>query len=112
MLRVIAQLPRLRLNLQSIDDNEPSWAKNGQEIVYRSRDILMAVSVDKGLPKSVGTPRLIVRGRYQVSAFEPPAYDVSGDGRRFLMIKGDQHSDQIHVVLNWFEELKRLVPTD
>jgi len=28
------------------------------------------------------------------------------------MIKPDQGAGQIHVVLNWFEELKRLVPTD
>ena len=43
-----------------------------------------------------------------------PSYDVAADGR-FLMIKGfDSDSDlnQIHVILNWFEELKRLVPTN
>jgi hypothetical protein len=45
-------------------------------------------------------------------------YDVSHDGRRFLMIKqgdpGNQTSapQQIIVVQNWIEELKRLVPLD
>jgi hypothetical protein len=41
-------------------------------------------------------------------------YDVSPDGQRFLMLKGgeeQQAATQIHVVLNWFEELKRRVPT-
>jgi len=28
------------------------------------------------------------------------------------MIKEDQAAGQINVILNWFEELKRLVPTD
>ena len=28
------------------------------------------------------------------------------------MIKEDEDTAQINVVLNWFEELKRLVPTD
>ncbi len=42
-------------------------------------------------------------------------YDISPDGARFLMMKeGDieQEQAQINIVLNWFEELKRLVPTD
>jgi len=37
------------------------------------------------------------------------------DGQRFLMMKeGEiaQEQTQINVVLNWFEELKRLVPTN
>ncbi len=42
-------------------------------------------------------------------------YDVSADGKRLLFItRGDGASDtqsrQINVVLNWFDELKRLVP--
>jgi hypothetical protein len=40
------------------------------------------------------------------------AYDVSADGQRFLMVKElEQSPAQINVVLNWFEELKRRVPT-
>jgi len=43
-------------------------------------------------------------------------YDVSSDGKRFLMIKeaasqASQAAPQIVVVQNWQEELKRLVPT-
>jgi len=39
-------------------------------------------------------------------------YDISPDGERFLMTKSAvQEAAQINVVLNWFEELKRLVPT-
>ena len=44
-------------------------------------------------------------------------YDVSLDGKRFLMIKEGGGPNQsaappsIVVVQNWFEELKRLVPT-
>ena len=41
-------------------------------------------------------------------------FDVSPDGKRFLMIRetGEAGPEAIHVVLNWFEELKRLVPVD
>jgi hypothetical protein len=38
---------------------------------------------------------------------------VAPDGQRFLMLKADeaQATTQINVVLNWFEELKRRVPS-
>jgi hypothetical protein len=39
-------------------------------------------------------------------------FDVSPDGQRFLMLKSAAASAprQLHLVVNWFEELKRLVP--
>lgn len=47
-------------------------------------------------------------------------YAVTADGSRFLMSSdqviepGDRTAEQlrVHVVLNWHEELKRLVPTN
>ena len=40
------------------------------------------------------------------------SYDVTPDGTRFLVLKQPEQrpATQIHVVANWFEELKRLVP--
>ena len=48
---------------------------------------------------------------------EGRSYDVSPDGQRFLTVKPNKLDEdapppQINIVLNWFEELKRLVPTD
>ncbi len=39
-------------------------------------------------------------------------HDVTSDGERFLIRVGNPASraHEVHVVLNWFEELKRLVP--
>jgi hypothetical protein len=36
------------------------------------------------------------------------------DGQSFVMIQEDEDAPltEIHVVLNWFEELNRLVPVD
>ena len=55
-------------------------------------------------------------GRYEPSPLTNPNYAVSPDGQRFLMLKPAEHADdaptQINIVLNWFEELKRRVPTD
>jgi hypothetical protein len=42
-----------------------------------------------------------------------PNYDIAPDGR-FLMLQTVESAEinNIHVVLNWTEELKRLVPTE
>ena len=44
-----------------------------------------------------------------------PNYDVSLDGQRFLMVQSSARKNatptQIVVVVNWHDELKRLVPT-
>jgi len=37
------------------------------------------------------------------------SYDVSPDGKRFLLVKGSEKLSkhrQLNIVLNWFEELK------
>ena len=41
-------------------------------------------------------------------------YDITPDGQRFLMVQPtdpEQPATQINVVLNWFDELKKKVPT-
>ena len=41
------------------------------------------------------------------------SYDMAPDGEHFLMIEGgeEEGGNQLHLVLNWFEELEQLVPT-
>ena len=53
-----------------------------------------------------------VRGYFVESAGR--TYDIFRDGERFLMIKegAGGESTEFILVQNWFEELKRLVPTD
>ena len=65
---------------------------------------------------AAGKPRQLFEGPYLKNGVgcARPDYDVSPDGQQFLMVKsGEQEQPaptQINVVLNWFEELKRLVP--
>jgi hypothetical protein len=44
----------------------------------------------------------------------PNHFDVSADGTRFLILRREPQaaatSRQVHLVLNWQEDLKRLVP--
>jgi serine/threonine-protein kinase len=95
---------------------EPVWARDSQDLFYRNGNKMMAVAIETEPELSVGTPRLLFEGRFLGAG---PVhlrrnYDVSLDGQRFLMIQREQDlvPTEIIVVQNWFEELKRLVPTD
>jgi len=90
---------------------EPIWAPRGQELFYRNGEAIMVVGIKTEPTFTVGSPVVLFTGRYAIS-LTGVNYDISPDGQRFLMSKsagGEQ--GQINVVLNWFEELKRLVPT-
>jgi Tol biopolymer transport system component len=85
---------------------QPRWNRNGRELFFRSGTKMMAVDVETGAAFRAGTARVL---------FEKVAgdYDVSPDGRRFLMLKpaaaaGD--SGELHVIVNWFDDLRQRVP--
>ena len=96
----------------------PLWARNGGELFYVAPDsAVMRVPVEGGSTFRFGSRTKLFDGRYVTITPGGRNYDVSPDGQRFLMIKQGSRSDQtaappsIVVVQNWFEELKRLVPT-
>jgi serine/threonine-protein kinase len=95
---------------------EPQWNRNGRELFYRNGDKMMAVDISTQTGFAAGKPRQLFGGRYLMNAagYARPNYDVSPDGQRFLMVKPVEQEQaaptQINVVLNWTEELKRLVP--
>ena len=76
----------------------------------------MAVVADMESGFAAGTPQMLFEGPYLPTGFSFPFYDVSPDGQRFLMLDPVESqtggATQINVILNWTEELKRLVPTE
>ena len=107
--------PGGRWQVSTEGGEEPVWNPNGRELFYRSRDRMMAVDVATQPSFSAGKPRMLFSsGLYLPSPNGFHFYDVSPDGQRFLMIKQSEEAaalTQIVVVQNWFEELKRRVPT-
>jgi hypothetical protein len=90
----------------------PRWTKNGAELVYRDGNKMMAVdvSIKNGVP-TFTSPQRLFDDRYLFGPSTSIAnYDVSPDGQRFVMVKGEPGSSRLNIVLNWFDELKRLVP--
>ncbi len=95
---------------------EPRWARNGRELFYRNEigDQMIVVEITGEPTFRAGTPRVLFEGIYQRSAGGAAFYDVRPDAQRFLMVQAGEQgagAGQINVILNWFEELKRLVPT-
>ena len=75
---------------------------------------LVAVTVTTAPTFSLGLPRVLFEGPFRTDGpFR--GYDVTPDGQRFLMVRAIEQSpervSQMVFVQNWFEELKRLVPT-
>ncbi|HXX45735.1 MAG TPA: protein kinase [Candidatus Acidoferrales bacterium] len=97
--------------------SEPQWNRNGRELFYRTADKLMAVDVSTKAGFESGKPRELFEDLYlrNGAGYSRANYDISPDGQRFLMLKPvtpeQAAPTQINVVLNWTEELKRLVPT-
>ena len=89
---------------------QPLWSRDGKELFYRCGYKMIAGTIET-------KPEFRVT-RYEV-LFEAPYlcrvnridYDVAPDGR-FLMIQDSQEPTpvSVNVVLNWFEQLKRLAP--
>ena len=94
----------------------PVWNPEGGELFYRSGSSMMSVAIDTESGFTAGAPQKLFEGPYVPTGFSYPNYDVTADGQRFLMLapvaSQSGGATQINVVLNWTEELKRLVPTE
>ena len=103
---------------------EPLWGPDGRELFYRTLRgrQLTAVRIQEGSNFTFGNPEVVFE---ETSFFGGSGsgrgmgrtYDVSPDGKRFLMIKEGDPADkteptQLILVQNWTDELKRLVPVD
>jgi Tol biopolymer transport system component/predicted Ser/Thr protein kinase len=92
--------------------NFPLWSHNGEELFYMAGNAMMAVTVRPD-GSIVSAPQLLFDcSDYVASNDFAGAYDVSPDGKRFLMIRHDPDwaPHQLNVILNWFDELKQQVP--
>lgn len=97
--------------------SRPRWSSGGDELFYYvNPGTIMTVPVDSGAELVLGRPEVAVQGAYARPRNTGTHYDVSPDGRRFLLIveegapEGESTAPQITLVLNWFSELKERVP--
>ena len=108
-----------RLRVSTTGGFAPLWSPDGRQLFYRSingRQVI-AVPVATDPVFAAGTPEVLFEGSY----FQVPgarSYDVAPDGERFVMVRmGSSATDtdapaELILVQNWFDELRRLVPTN
>lgn len=87
---------------------DPAWAPDGREMYYRSGPRLMAARIDMTSGVRVLSHRVVIE------PFLPPLYDdydIHPDGRTLVMVKpaGNTQGREVAMVVNWFDELRRLV---
>lgn len=95
----------------------PVWAPNGSTLYYRGTSgDMMSAPVTLSPTFTSGRPHTLFRfaGVYRMSG-TATAYDIHPDGKRFIMVSEREDAaatprQQVNVVLNWFEELRRLAP--
>ncbi len=102
--------------------DSPLWSPDSRELFYRNGDAVMEVPVNMEPAFSAGTPRVLFQGKYVsftpvLASVDSSPWDISPDGKRFLMMKevaaeGSAGGGlrRINIVLNWFEELKQRAP--
>ncbi len=108
------QVPKGRI------DYHPAWSPDGKSLFFIASAPQPLVVVDVNTQRSVtfGVPAELPRTIPRPSRFSGSArgYDVLPDGRVLSLVPVDQDStggtiqSEIRVVVNWIEELKRMVP--
>jgi Tol biopolymer transport system component len=83
---------------------EPTWRRDGEEIYFRTGSRMMAVAVRTRPALAVQPPRELFSGTYLTGASGRPAYDVSPDGTRFLMVRPPDVAPpgrELRITLGW-----------
>jgi Tol biopolymer transport system component len=100
--------PNRKWQISTDGGTRPVWNRNGHELFYRTRQDMMAVRVDTTPTFRSGTPVSLFPLQFPQYR---PSYDVDREGQRFLVLKlPDAPPSEHHVVINWFEELRRRAP--
>jgi Tol biopolymer transport system component len=94
------------------------WARSGRELFYRVRlgagkFRMMVVDVSAGSPIHVSRGRPLFEDSYDPYGIGSGTFDVFPDGQHFVMVESQRDASRLshfNVVLNWFEDLRRLVP--
>ncbi len=86
------------------------WSSTSREIFYRGGQRMMAVSLNaSGSEPAFGKPAALFADEYDFGQNISIAnYDVTRDGR-FLMLRRGTHGSSLSVVVNWTEELKKII---
>jgi len=107
--------PGARRQVSTQGGSWPMWSPGGGELFYLSGQTMMSVRIAASSSSPASAPKRLFEGEFTVfRAKNYVPYDVARDGEHFLMMRpahGDPDPTSINLVLDWFDELERQVPT-
>jgi Tol biopolymer transport system component len=107
--------PGMKQPVSNEGGDQPLWARDSKQLFYRWEDQLWVVDVRTESGFTTSKPRLLFDKPGYSASFPIRGYDLSLDSQQFLMVKLEERKPapvtEMILVQNWFEELKRLVPT-
>ncbi len=114
----VAQFPGAAVKRQISTDggDKPLWAPDGKQLFYANGNRIMTVDLNSESGLQPTKPRLLFERTFSSSATDSGIWGhtwaVFPDGKHFLFVDQPVQPEvrELRVVINWFEELKRLVP--
>ena len=101
-----------KVQVSSGGGNQPRWSPSTRELFYRNGNRMMVVPYSITPSFDPGRASVLFEGEFV--SHRSTNYDVPPDAQSFIMIRAtaDASRNEIRVIVNWTEELKRLVPTE
>ena len=111
IVRPFPETGNARYQVSTTGGSTPAWNRNGRELFYiDGASNMVSVPVIPGPTFETGAPQVLFSAApfYLNSFFRQ--YDVTADGKRFVMIRGESDA-AVHVVVvfNFADELKRVM---
>ena len=109
---------RYKLSSDTTAQHHPLWSPDGKDLFFFSGDSFFLVPITLGAGATWGASVKIPNIPSMHTAISPRNYDVFPDGREFVWTQAADAASTspptpgpfLHVVLNWFDELKALAP--
>jgi len=100
-----------RWQVSTTGGEEPHWARDGRELFYRNDTKFMAVPVTTQPTFAPKAPAMLFDGTYNLRSDSGVSFAIDADAKRFVMVRPSADGNvpsQIRIVVNWFDELRRL----
>ena len=117
-VRPFPEVERDRTLVSTNGGRTPVWGPGGRELFYVSPEDMTMVPIETEPGFVPGTAEVLFdTAGYDLDLTEGRRFDVAPDGQRFLMLKrvaatdGGRAAPEIVLVLDWFDELQRRVPS-
>ena len=91
----------------------PLWSRAGGELFYRTRDAVICPRVAVEPTFQFGRPRIVAQGAFLAPTALAPNYDAFPDGQGIVVLRARENAQpprELSVVMNWFDELRKLAP--